>query len=57
MQLELLMSSGPWAAAAIVAVIVAGRCIVAIGALRGAESKDRAAIIKAVSDLFRLWHR
>ena len=51
------MSTGPWAAAVIVAVIVAGRCIVALGALRGAESKDRAAIIKAVSDLFRLWNR
>jgi hypothetical protein len=34
------MSSGSWAAA----VIVADRCIVAIGALRGAESKDRPAI-------------
>jgi hypothetical protein len=32
---------------------IAGKAIVAFRALHGADSKDRAAILKAVRDLFR----
>ncbi len=54
---EPFVAASPWMAAAIVGLPVAGKVIVAGIALRGAESKDRAAIVNAVSDLFRWWRR
>jgi hypothetical protein len=53
---EPFVTMSPMLAAAIVGLPVAGKTIVATLALRGAESKDRAGIVKAVSELFR-WRR
>jgi hypothetical protein len=55
--LEPIASTAPWALATVLGLAVVCKCIVAIGAIRGAESKDRAAIIKAVADLFGWWRR
>ncbi|MFD6265523.1 hypothetical protein ACFWFK_30870 [Micromonospora chalcea] len=54
--LEPLASTGPWVAAAAVAVPVAGKIIITVVALRGTDPKDRPTIIKAVAELFR-WRR
>ncbi|WP_158499151.1 hypothetical protein [Micromonospora haikouensis] len=53
--LEPVMGAGPWVVAAI-GVPVAGMIIITYIALRGTEGKDRAAIIKAIAELFR-WRR
>jgi hypothetical protein len=52
--LDSLAMAGPLAIVVIAGLVVAGKCIVALGALRGAKSEDRAAIIKAISDLFKI---
>ncbi|MER7332953.1 MULTISPECIES: hypothetical protein [unclassified Micromonospora] len=55
--IEPIAAASPLIAAVLVGLPVAGKVIVAGIALRGSESKDRAAIVKAVSELFRWWRR
>jgi hypothetical protein len=51
-----VLAHGPWAIALAVGVPVAGKVIITAVALRGADPKDRPAIIRAVAELFR-WRR
>lgn len=54
---EPFVATSPWLVAVVVGLPVAGKVIVAAVALREAESKDRAVILKAVNELFRWWRR
>lgn len=54
--LEPALAASSWVAAAIVGVPVAGKIIITAMALRGADPRDRPAIIRAVAELYR-WRR
>lgn len=56
--IEPIASFGHWTVVlAVIAPIAVAKVVVSIWVTRGADPKDRVAILKAVAELFRWWRR
>jgi hypothetical protein len=57
MDLEPYLTHGPWVVAVAVGLPVLAKVVVSLIVTRGAEPKEKAAILRAVGDMFRPWRR
>ncbi|MCW6005409.1 hypothetical protein K1W54_12570 [Micromonospora sp. CPCC 205371] len=55
MNLEPYLTHGPWLIVAVVGLPVLAKVIVSLIVTRGAQPREKAAILRAVGDMFRSW--
>ncbi|MET8368310.1 hypothetical protein [Micromonospora profundi] len=57
MDLERYLTYGPWVAIVAVGLPVFAKVVVALIVTKGAPPREKAAILRAVGDMFRPWRR